>query len=229
MLLRNLNQSMGLCNGTRLLALSLGQRLLECQILTGTNIGDRVFIPRIALTTTSPKWPFTLQRRQFPVRVCYAMTINKSQGQTLKRVGVYLKKAVFTHGQLYVAVSRSTSRDGLRILIEGDDEACSSKTRNVVYHEVLQTVDLMVHHVLPDLIAVTHEYLKFQQSNTLLRFCSVGCWYLAETRDSDACCCLMFCLIVFFISSYLIHCAAIVFILGHVFCKFSLLFCFRFF
>lgn len=175
MLLRNLNQSMGLCNGTRLLALSLGQRLLECQILTGTNIGDRVFIPRIALTTTSPKWPFTLQRRQFPVRVCYAMTINKSQGQTLKRVGVYLKKAVFTHGQLYVAVSRSTSRDGLRILTEGDDEACSSKTRNVVYHEVLQTVDLMVHHVLPDLIAVTHEYLKFQQSNTLLRFCSVGC------------------------------------------------------
>ncbi len=89
MLLRNLNQSMGLCNGTRLLVVSLGQRLLECVILTGSNIGDKAFIPRIALTTTSPKWPFTLQRRQFPVRICYAMTINKSQGQTLSRVGVY--------------------------------------------------------------------------------------------------------------------------------------------
>lgn len=73
------------------------------------------------------------------------MTINKSQGQTLSRVGVYLKKAVFTHGQLYVAVSRSTSRDGLRILIEDDDGACSSKTRNVVYHEVLEAVRLMVY------------------------------------------------------------------------------------
>lgn len=145
MLLRNLNQSLGLCNGTRLLVLSLGHRLLECVILTGSNVGERAFIPRIVLSTTSSKWPFVLQRRQFPVRVCYAMTINKSQGQTLSRVGVYLKKAVFTHGQLYVAVSRSTSRDGLRILIKDDDGACSSKTRNVVYHEVLEAVRLMVY------------------------------------------------------------------------------------
>lgn len=145
MLLRNLNQSMGLCNGTRLLVVSLGHRLLECVILTGSNIGDIAFIPRIALTTTSPKWPFTLQRTQFPVRICYAMTINKSQGQTLSRVGVYLKKPVFTHGQLYVAVSRSTSRAGLKILIEDDDEACASKTRNVVYHEVLEAVRSMVY------------------------------------------------------------------------------------
>jgi hypothetical protein len=104
MLLRNLNQNMGLCNGTRLLVLELGQRLLECMILTGSKIGEKVFIPRIALNTTHVKWPFTLQRRQFPVRICYAMTINESQGQTLSRVGLYLKKPVFTHGQLYVAV-----------------------------------------------------------------------------------------------------------------------------
>jgi ATP-dependent DNA helicase PIF1 len=67
MLLRNLNQNLGLCNGTRLLVLELGQRLLKCVILTGGNIDEEVFIPRIALNTTDVKWPFTLQRRQFLV------------------------------------------------------------------------------------------------------------------------------------------------------------------
>jgi len=141
MLLRNLNQNMGLCNGTRLLITDLGQRLLQCVVLTGSNVGESVFIPRTALNTTDVKWPFTLQRRQFPVRVCYAMTINKSQGQTLSRVGIYLKKPVFTHGQLYVAISRATSRCGLKILIENDDGSCGSQTRNVVYHEVLDAAD----------------------------------------------------------------------------------------
>lgn len=65
------------------------------------------------------------------------MTINKSQGQTLERVGVYLKKPVFTHGQLYVAFSRATSRSGLRILIENDDGSCGTETKNVVYLEIL--------------------------------------------------------------------------------------------
>jgi ATP-dependent DNA helicase PIF1 len=42
--------------------------------------------------------PFTLRRRQFPVRPAFAMTINKAQGQTLKMVGIFLPKPVFTHG-----------------------------------------------------------------------------------------------------------------------------------
>jgi ATP-dependent DNA helicase PIF1 len=141
MLLRNLNQNKGLCNGTRLLVTELGQRILHCVALTGSNVGEEVLIPRIALNTTDVKWPFTLQRRQFPVRLCYAMTINKSQGQTLSRVGLYLKGPVFTHGQLYVVVSRSTSRNGLIILIENEDASCDSQTRNVVYKEVLAAAD----------------------------------------------------------------------------------------
>nr|XP_015637912.1 uncharacterized protein LOC107280855 [Oryza sativa Japonica Group] len=137
MLLRNLNQSIGLCNGTRLLVTALGERILQCTILTRSIIGETVYIPRITLSTSKMKWPFTLQRRQFPVRVCYVMTINKSQGQTLEQVGIYLKKPVFTHGQLYVAISRATSRTGLKILIENDDGSCGNQTRNVVYTEIL--------------------------------------------------------------------------------------------
>jgi ATP-dependent DNA helicase PIF1 len=68
------------------------------------------------------------------------MTINKSQGQTLSNVGVYLKKPVFTHGQLYVAISRVTSKKGLSILIEDDSGKCSSKTRNIVYKEVFARI-----------------------------------------------------------------------------------------
>ena len=68
------------------------------------------------------------------------MTINKSQGQTLSNVGVYLKKQVFTHGQLYVALSRVTSKKGLKILIENDDGSCGSKTQNIVYKEILQSI-----------------------------------------------------------------------------------------
>jgi hypothetical protein len=87
MLLRNLNQSEGLCNGTRLLITSLGDKVIEGQIMTGTHKSKIVLIPRVSLTLKNTKWPFVLQRRQYPIKVCYAMTINKSQGQTLSKVG----------------------------------------------------------------------------------------------------------------------------------------------
>ncbi len=67
------------------------------------------------------------------------MTINKSQGQTFKKVGIYLPKDVFTHGQLYVAFSRVGEAGGVRVLIPGgfvDDERYLY-TKNVVYSEVL--------------------------------------------------------------------------------------------
>ncbi|GKA22240.1 DNA helicase [Tanacetum coccineum] len=141
MLLRNVNPSQGLCNGTRLIITDLGQFVIRAQILTGSNVGQTVLIPRITLTSTQTQWPFVMKRRQFPVKPCYAMTINKSQGQSLNHVGIYLPNPVFSHGQLYVAISRVTSPDGLKILMKEDASPdLKRRTRNIVFKETFDNL-----------------------------------------------------------------------------------------
>ncbi|CAG7893082.1 unnamed protein product [Brassica rapa] len=134
MLLRNLNQKKGLCNGTRLIVTYLGERVIRGEIVTGSHIGHKVDLPRIILSESVTKHPFTLERRQFPIRLCYAMTINKSQGQSLKGVVLYLPRPVFTHGQLYVGLSRVTTKSGLKI-IQGKDQKIG-RIKNIVYKEI---------------------------------------------------------------------------------------------
>jgi len=90
-------------------------------------------IPRIPLSPTDAGLPFTLKRRQFPVRPAFAMSVNKAQGQTLACTGVLLNEPVFTHGQLYLASSRCGDPQNIRFCM-GLDE---THTTNVVYKEVL--------------------------------------------------------------------------------------------
>ncbi|GJT07435.1 DNA helicase [Tanacetum coccineum] len=77
MLLRNINLAGGLCNGTRMIVTQLMTKLIEVQIITGTRVGEKVFIHRISLNHKDPNLPFIFKRRQFPIKLCYAMTINK--------------------------------------------------------------------------------------------------------------------------------------------------------
>ncbi|XP_071740008.1 uncharacterized protein [Rutidosis leptorrhynchoides] len=136
MLLRNLYPSAGMCNGTRLIITDFQKFVIHARIITGSHIGNTVIIPRIVLTATQSKWPFVLQCIQFPVKPCYAMMINKSQGQSLELVGLYLPKPVFSHGQLYMAMSRVTHPDGLKIVMVNElYDGLQNHTRNVVYKE----------------------------------------------------------------------------------------------
>ena len=138
MLLRNLNTKEGLCNGTRLIVdRIMNERLLLCIVANGKRKGNTVFIPKIMMTPTDENDGFEWRRLQFPVKLSFAMTINKSQGQTLKNVAVWLKKSVFSHGQLYVASSRVGDPRHIRFYVKPIEDMPHCVTRNVVYEELL--------------------------------------------------------------------------------------------
>lgn len=86
MLIRNIDQSKGLCNGTRLQIIQMSNHVLKCKILIGKCSGDHVFIPRLTLVPSNSTLTVKFQMKQFPLIVSFAMTINKSQGQTLSHV-----------------------------------------------------------------------------------------------------------------------------------------------
>jgi ATP-dependent DNA helicase PIF1 len=138
MLLRNLDVHQGLCNGIRLIVRHLKDHTIDCEVATGSNKGKRVLIPRITLTPSDPFLPFKLRRHQFPIRLSFAMTINKSQGQTFDRLGLLLPQPVFSHGQLYVAFSRVRSFESVKVqVINSEQTSKPRRTKNIVFKEIL--------------------------------------------------------------------------------------------
>lgn len=83
MLLRNINTSKGLCNGTRLIVTRLHRNCIRTRIIGGSFNNRDYVIFRIKMSTKEGEFPWTLTRKQFPIHLCFAITINKSQGQSL--------------------------------------------------------------------------------------------------------------------------------------------------
>ena len=91
-----------------------------------------VLIPRITFVPLSDdSWPIDWQRKQFPLKPAFVMTINKSQGQTMQMAGLFLRLKMFTHGQLYVAMSRVGSPAKLKV------GAMNDYGKNIIFRDVL--------------------------------------------------------------------------------------------
>lgn len=128
-LLRNLDPPK-LCNGTRLVVKKLYNYVIEATIISGQYCGEHVLIPRIPLITSDNVIEF--KRLQFPIKIAFGMTINKSQGQSFNHIGIDLLQEVFSHGQLYVSMTRTTDPENLHILTK------DSFTKNIVYKQILE-------------------------------------------------------------------------------------------
>ena len=139
-LLRNLNRTEGLMNGTRLLVTKCLDFNIQAEIVSGPRKGNVVLIPRINLTCgDSEMLSIRFIRRQFPIKLAFALTINRSQGQSFERLGLLLENPVFAHGQLYVGFSRVTSCRGVRVILgerAWGDVTKEANTPNIVWSEI---------------------------------------------------------------------------------------------
>jgi hypothetical protein len=145
-LLRNIDIKGGHCNGTRYLVKHIGQYRLVLHKLDYKE-GDKnkvLILPRIPLRYGGQSFPFELTRLQFPIKIAFALTINRAQGQSVTTCGILLPKNVWTHGQIYVAFSRCGNPNNLYVWAEQsqfkDYEKLDPKktyVKNVVYQEVI--------------------------------------------------------------------------------------------
>jgi ATP-dependent DNA helicase PIF1 len=98
-------------------------------------------LPRIKLIhTANQDFSGTFSRYQFPIAPAFAMTINKSQGQSFNTVAVFLPRPAFAHGQLYVALSCTTSVDRLYVGLVQENESDRS-TYNVAHLDILRRLN----------------------------------------------------------------------------------------
>jgi len=142
-LLRNLDLGEGLCNRTRMVVVNVRKKVLQCRIISKNRRfkGKIILIPRIRLSPNTNILPVPLKRLQFPVRLAFAITINKSQGQSVEHMGINLWTSVFFYKQLYVAFSRCTLVLNISVLLLEQSQE-SRRTLNVVYKEVFNSIRL---------------------------------------------------------------------------------------
>ncbi len=134
-LLQNIRPRFGNVNGTRYVVERMTANFLFLISVSGTHKESVLSLPRMNCAPGTDDFPIPdFRRGQFPIRICFAMTINKAQGQSVTdKLGIDLSNPCFAHSQLYLALSRATHQK--------DVYTCTTfghhKTKNVIYSEVL--------------------------------------------------------------------------------------------
>ena len=143
-LIKNLHVGNGHCNGTRYIIVQLTENLIKAENVSGGR-NSTILIPRIPMISNDSGYPVPFKRVQFPVLAAYYLTINRAQGQTLERAGLYLEKSVFSHGHLYVGFGRCGDPRGFFVYANQEEFAHLRKylkpdrsyTRNVFFPELM--------------------------------------------------------------------------------------------
>ncbi|KAL4143317.1 hypothetical protein QTP88_005663 [Uroleucon formosanum] len=163
-LLRNLNVVSNLMNSTRFVVRNIYDRSLDLESITDQGTGQRILLPRIDLTPSDSTLSFSFTGRQFPIRIAFAITINNAQGQTLDKVGLCLSQPVFSHGQLYAAMSRKQDPIRKYFKIVGIDE--KRQSCKFCSNEYNLNVNKMKSHLLKCLQCRKETKKKFKKSTT---------------------------------------------------------------
>ena len=143
-LIKNLDIRNDHCNGTRYIIEGLTKNLIKARKLSG-GPNSTIVIPKIPNIANDSAFPVPFKRIQFPVLLAYYLTINRAQGQTLQRAGLYLPKSVFCHGHLYVGFGRCGDPDKFFVYADQTEfdnlkewlQDNKFYTRNIVYSELL--------------------------------------------------------------------------------------------
>jgi len=147
-LLRNMDIDAGHANGQRYKVIGIGEYRIVLKKLYSKGDGNDIFVlPRIPMASSGTKLPFVLRRLQFPVKVAFALTINRAQSQTFSKCGILLPTSTWTHGQIYVIFSRCGNPKGVYVWADqkefkelfdsGQLPSGEIFMRNIVYREVL--------------------------------------------------------------------------------------------
>ena len=130
MLLRNLDPTAGHVNGARYVIENMTHNLLFLRVATGPHEGNILCLPRMPCGPGDDNFSIPgFTRTPFPIRTRFALTTNKAQGQSFGGcIGLHLRDHCFSHGQLYVALSRTTHLSNVTTLTQESN----GTTRNVV-------------------------------------------------------------------------------------------------
>ena len=143
-LIKNLDVRHGHCNGTRYMITNLTKNLIEAQKVSGGE-HSKILIPRIPMISESSSFPVPFKRTQFPVLGAFYLTINRAQGQTLLRSGMFLDRSVLSHGHLYVGFGRCGDPRNFFVYANQSEfenlkdnlDGTKVYTKNVIYPELM--------------------------------------------------------------------------------------------